>query len=219
MAESAVDARPDMEVDEATLASGGGRPRRWSGTDRRIPGGPGGELARASGDEDGSSVDPRRPAVGTANLARTTDDLRRQARDNRMTASAQPRPLGSVPIEPCRTIWRIRRGQRPVTFRKKDETIGGAPSSRESAGDGHQRTRFGAVSDSGSQFGSGDRPPAAVRCGQALRSWLFRVLLTCWNIIKQRLWWSACSVRDEEAAGSNPATPTRKLQVAALFRG
>ena len=177
MAESAVDARPDMEVDEATLASGGGRPRRWSGTDRRIPGGPGGELARASGDEDGSSVDPRRPAVGTANLARTTDDLRRHARDDRMTASAQLRPLGSVPIEPCRTIWRIRRGQRPVTFRKKDETIGGAPSSRESAGDGHQRTRFGAVSDSGSQFGSGDRPPAAVRCGQALRSWLFRVPL------------------------------------------
>ena len=151
-----------MEVDEATLAPGGGRPRRWSGTDRRIPGGPGGELARASGDEDGSSVDPRRPAVGTANLARTTDDLRRHARDDRMTASAQLRPLGSVPIEPCRTIWRIRRGQRPVTFRKKDETIGGAPSSRESAGDGHQRTRFGAVSDSGSGLG--------VAIGRQLRS-------------------------------------------------
>ena len=27
-----------------------------------------------------------------------------------------------------------------------------------------------------------------------------------------------CFVRDEEAAGSNPATPTTKLQVAALFR-
>jgi hypothetical protein len=43
---------------------------------------PGGELAGASGDDDGSSIDPRRPTVGTANPARTmpTDDLSRQAR-------------------------------------------------------------------------------------------------------------------------------------------
>jgi hypothetical protein len=44
------------------------------------------------------------------------------------------------------------------------------------------------------------------------------IALTCSNIAKQRLCFPERSVRDEEAAGSNPATPTMKLQVTVLFR-
>jgi len=81
MAESAIDARPDLQVADATLAPGSGRPRRWSGTDRVSQADPGGELARASGDEDGSSVHPRRPSGRRCQPG--PDDGRSQASSSR----------------------------------------------------------------------------------------------------------------------------------------
>jgi len=53
------------------------------------------------------------------------------------------------------------------------------------------------------------RPGAVILAGPSASDVLER--------LKQRLCSPVCSVRDEEAAGSNPATPTIKLQVAVLF--
>ena len=43
------------------------------------------------------------------------------------------------------------------------------------------------------------------------------IRVTSGGVDEQRFRWLALSVRDEEAAGSYPATPTRKVQVAAPF--
>ena len=57
--------------------------------------------------------------------------------------------------------------------------------------------------------GSSDPPPDEVKPGQAPRSWPHLTVLTCSNALKRRLCWPAYSVRDEEAPGSNPATPNQ----------
>jgi hypothetical protein len=74
------------------------------------------------------------------------------------------------------------------------------------------------VSDFGSGIGSGDPASAAVRRRQTRRVDAMSTRLTCGNAPEQGFCKPQRLVRDEEAAGSNPATPTTKLQVTAIFR-
>ena len=71
--------------------------------------------------------------------------------------------------------------------------------------DGRVSTSAARLSDSGSRMGAAD-------CSQ-VRSDAVTVPqpkpLTCPNTTRQVLWPAVRVVRDEEAAGSNPATPTR----------
>src|SRR5713226_6801547 len=68
------------------------------------------------------------------------------------------------------------------------------------------------------RIGSGDPAPAAVRSRQTPRAHAMSTRLTCGNVPERGFCMHAHSVRDEEAAGSNPATPTRKLQVIACLQ-
>ena len=68
--------------------------------------------------------------------------------------------------------------------------------------------------DSGSKMGAAiyrQMRSEAVSLGQA-------IIVTCGDVDWQRVCRPECSVRDEEAAGSNPATPTRKSQLRGHFR-
>jgi hypothetical protein len=59
------------------------------------------------------------------------------------------------------------------------------------------------------QNGSGDPAPDAVRSRQTRRVGAMSTRLTCGNAPEQGFCKHSRSVRDEEAAGSNPATPTQ----------
>ena len=209
MAESAIDARPDLETGEATLAPGSGRPRRWSGTDRRILASPRWRAGRGERRQCRFVRMIRaaqRSALPTRPGQRTISGVKLATRQNDRFCAAQTTRLCPYRAVPNNLADQARSAPYHVPQERRDylsSPVVPRISRRWSSTDSFQGcVRFW------ERIGSGDRPPTAVRCGQALRSWLFRVPLTCWNVIKQRLWWSAGSVRDEEAAGSNPAIPT-----------